>query len=106
METCLNWCGDRAFISTDDRGLIKRCLEGIEKYPDDCKIIALPEKNDGCLYFSCPVAFGKRAIRNLFPAQRKPLTEEERAAVAERLAAARTKQKEGGESDGASEVYS
>ena len=94
METCLNWVGDRAFISTDDRGLINRCLAGIKKNPDDCKIIALPEENDGCLYFSCPVDFGKRAIRNMFPPKREPMSAEQRAATAARLAAGKAR-KEG-----------
>lgn len=85
METCLNWCGDRAFISTDDRGLISKCLKEIQKHPGECEILAMPAANDGCLYFSCPVEFGRKAIRNMWPAQRTPMSEERRKAAAERL---------------------
>ncbi len=95
METCLNWCGDRAFISTDDRALISRCLAGIRKHPEECKILAMPADNDGCLYFSCPVEYGKQAIRNLWPRQSRQMSEEQRAAAAARLQTARAKKGRG-----------
>ena len=103
METCLNWCGDRVFVSTDDRALITKCLSGIKRFPGECEIIALPAENDGTLYFSCPVSFGKKAIRNLFPQKREPMSADRRAEAAARLAVARKKKKEVTNDDGSRE---
>ena len=82
LETSLSFFGDgRCFVSTDEPALVRRCYAGIENHRDEVEIIAEPPENDGVLYFSCPVSFGRRAVRALFGPKQSA---EQKAAAAAR----------------------
>ena len=72
METCFNYCNkEHAYFSSDERKFINKVRKLKEKYPDEVRIIAEPETNDGCIYCELPVEWFK-----LYP---KPkVTEEQR----------------------------
>lgn len=80
METCCNYTGDTMFISTDERWLINRLMRFHENRPGDVEIIRRPENNDGCLYCKVPANWLK-----ITPPAKRELTDEQRAAMAERL---------------------
>ena len=55
MDTCFNYTDrDVGFFSSDERRHINRVLKLKEKYPDDVRIIKMPEENDGCIYCQLP----------------------------------------------------
>ena len=86
METCFNYCSREAgFFSSDERIWINKVRKLKEKYPDQVTILAEPENNDGCIYAKMPVKF----LKLQGPAQRAELTDEEKAAIRDRLAAAK-----------------
>ena len=68
------------FISTDERWLINRLMRFKEARPDEVEVIRSPENNDGCLYCKVPVDWLK-----ITPPAKRELTDEQRAAMAERL---------------------
>lgn len=80
METCCNYTDQTMFVSTDERRLINRIKKLMKKHPDDVEIIRMPEDNDGCLYCKVPANWLKIA-----PPIKRELTDEQRAAAAERL---------------------
>lgn len=82
METCFNYCDSKvAFISSDERKWISRIRKLAEEHPNEIAILRQPEANDGCIYASLPASWLK------VQAKRKvELTEEEKAALRERLA--------------------
>lgn len=85
METACGYLDDKAMhISTDERRMINRLLKLVEQYPDEAQIIERPETNDGCLYMKCPADW--LLIRH---PKKLSLTDEQRAAAAERLRKAR-----------------
>lgn len=56
METCFNYTDKEvAYFSTDERRFITKVRKLKEKFPDQVRIIAEPEENDGCLYCELPV---------------------------------------------------
>ena len=81
METCFNYCSaDKAFFSSDERRWINKIHKMAQEHPEEVRIIAEPEQNDGCIYCELPV----RCLKVSFPVK-KVLTEEEKQAGAERL---------------------
>lgn len=81
METCFNYTEkDRGFFSSDERKFITKVHRLKEKYPDEVRIIAEPEENDGCIYCEMPTAwFTIRVPRKL------DLTDEQREASRVRM---------------------
>lgn len=81
METACEYLDDKVMrISTDERRMITRLMKLAEQYPDEVEIIELPETNDGCLYLKCPADW--LLIRH---PKKMNYTEEQRAAMADRL---------------------
>ena len=81
METCFNYCDkDRGFFSSDERKWIIKIRKLKEQYPDDIRIIAEPETNDGCIYCQLPTSWLK-----IQPKRKVELSDEERAALRERM---------------------
>ena len=90
-DTVLNWTsGEHAFLSTDEPGLRATLLKQAEKHPEAVKIIARPETNGGVLYLRIPVQDARWALRKIIRV-RKPVDEEKKQELAERLKAARAK---------------
>jgi len=84
METCFNYCDkDVAFFSSDERRWINKIHKLKQLRPDEVEILREPENNDGCIYCKLPAHYLK-----LQP--KREYTEEEREAMAERLATGRT----------------
>lgn len=65
-------------------------LKLAEQYPEEVQILAMPETNDGCLYMKCPANW--LVIRH---PKRVSLTDEQKAAAAERLRKAREARRTG-----------
>lgn len=84
METCLNYTGKTAFVSSDERKTINRIEKLKSQHPDSVIILNSPESNDGCLYAKLPASWIK-----ITPPRTSNMTEEQRRAAAERLRAAR-----------------
>lgn len=85
METCFNYCDrDKGFFSSDERKWISRIRKLKEQYPDEIRIIAEPETNDGCIYCQLPTSWLK-----IQPKRKVEMTEEEKDALRERFARAR-----------------
>ena len=81
METCFNYCSaDKAFFSSDERRWINRVHKMAHEHPEQVRIIAEPENNDGCIYCELPVNWLKVA-----PPVKRVLTEEQRQAIRERF---------------------
>ena len=81
METCFNYCSaDKAYFSSDERRWINRIHRMAQEHPEEVRIIAEPEENDGCIYCELPV----RCLRIIFP-QKRVLTDEQRQVAADRL---------------------
>ena len=58
METCFNYTEKGiGFFSSDERRFITKVRKLKEQYPDDVRIIAEPEENDGCIYCELPTAW-------------------------------------------------
>ena len=86
METCFNYCDKNAgFFSSDERRWITKIRKLKEQYPDQIKIIAEPETNDGCIYCRLPTEWLK-----IQPKRKIELTNEEKAALSERLRSSRS----------------
>ena len=75
------------WVSTDEKRMINRMLKLAGQYPDEVQILERPETNDGCLYMKCPADW--LLIRH---PKKVIMTEEQRAAAAERLRKARESQ--------------
>jgi len=87
LETCFNYCDPKkAFFSSDERKWITRIKKLIEEYPDDIRIIALPENNDGCIYVELPASWLR-----VQPKRKVDMTEEQKDILRERLAQMRSK---------------
>lgn len=80
METCFNYCGDKGFFSSDERKWVTKVRRLKEKYPDEVRIIAEPEENDGCIYVELP----KEWLRVQPPVKRN-FTDEQKQESADRL---------------------
>ena len=81
METCFNYTNkERAYFSTDERKFISKVRRLKEQFPDEVRIIAEPEKNDGCLYCELPTAWFTVRVP-----KKRVLTEEQRQKLSDRL---------------------
>lgn len=81
METCINYCSNEcAFVSSDERRWVTVVRKLKEKYPEEVRIIAEPEKNDGCIYATVPV----RWVR-ITPPRQVNLTDEQKQNFADRM---------------------
>ena len=89
METCINYCEPGcAYISSDERRWINHIRKLALHNPDDVIILKQPEQNEGFIYAKFPQKWVKvRAPKQV------GLTEEQRIAAAERLAAVRQNRK-------------
>lgn len=85
METCFNYCHkDHGYFSSDERKFITKIHKLKEQYPDQVRIIAEPENNDGCIYCELPTSWLK-----VQPPVKRVLTEEQKQEIAQRLSAGR-----------------
>ena len=76
METCFNYCDkEHGYFSSDERRFITKVRKLKQKYPEQVRIIAEPEQNDGCIYAEMPTAWLK-----IQPPVKRVLTEEQREA--------------------------
>ena len=74
METCFNYCDkDHGYFSSDERRYVSKIRKLKEKYPEQVRIIAEPEGNDGCIYCELPTTWF--SIR---PPRKLDLTDEQR----------------------------
>ena len=81
METCFNYCDPkRAFFSSDERRWINKIRKLYEEHPDEMRMIAEPETNDGCIYVELPASW-----LQVKPPRRIELTEEEKEIARERF---------------------
>ena len=76
-----------AVISSSEAKWINKINKLREKYPDEVNVIYEPENNCGTIYAHVPKSWVK-----VSPPRQVNYTDEQRAALAERLAAARNKQ--------------
>jgi hypothetical protein len=81
METCFNYTEkDHGYFSSDERKFINKVHKLKDQYPDEVRIIAEPEENDGCIYCELPTAwFTIRVPKKVV------LTDEKRAELSERM---------------------
>lgn len=90
METCFNYCDpNKGFFSSDERRWINKIRKLKEQYPDDIRIIAEPETNDGCIYCQLPASWLK-----IQPKRKIDLTDEEREVMRERMKEIRSRMSE------------
>ena len=81
-ETCFNWIEDGpCFVSSDDRHWIAVIRRMAKNNPENVTILAEPQKNDGCIYAKIPTSY----IHIHKPRKTAELTDDQRAAIAERL---------------------
>jgi len=81
METCFNYTDkDTAYFSSDERKFINKVRRLKEQYPDQVRIIAEPEENDGCIYCELPSAWFTIRIP-----KKMNFTEEQKAERAEKM---------------------
>lgn len=105
MQTSISVYEDASYFSSDDRKWITKIRKLKAQHPEDVQILAEPENNDGCIYVKLPVNWMK-----ITPPRKVELTDEQRAARAERLKNAqqlsrnRTKKKDDDNGTG-SEAY-
>ena len=77
METCFNYTDDVCYMSSDERRWITKVRKLKDNYPDKVRILAEPEKNNGCIYATVPAKWVK-----LSPP--KQISEETRQKMSER----------------------
>ena len=81
METCFNYTEkDHGFFSSDERKFITKVRKLKEQYPEQVRIIAEPEDNDGCIYAEMPTAWFTIRV----PVKRV-LTDEQKQILSERI---------------------
>ena len=90
-ETCFNYTSEDecAYFSSSETKWINKILKLQQERPSEIKIIHYPENNQGVIYAHIPKKYLK-----ISPPRQLNYTDEQRAAMAERLSAAREK-KEG-----------
>lgn len=79
---------DHATIWSTEKKWINKIINLQQEHPNDVKIIHRPEDNNGMIYAHVPQNWFK-----LSPPKRVNMTEEQKAAAAERLKAIRQNQK-------------
>ena len=81
METCFNYCSkEHGYFSSDERKFINKVRRLKEKYPDQVRILAEPEENDGCIYCELPVEWF--SVR---PPKKMNFTDEQKAELSVRM---------------------
>lgn len=87
-ETCFSYTAedDQAFFSSSETKWINKIQKLQAEHPDEVQIIHKPEDNQGMIYAHIP----KRYLK-ISPPRQMNYTEEQKAAMAERLMAAREK---------------
>ena len=87
-ETCVNYVGGDDYITfcSSEKRWISKITRLHEQRPDEVTIVHQPEDNDGMLYAYLPKSWLK-----VSPPRQVNYTDEQREAMAERLAAAREK---------------
>lgn len=87
-ETCVGYTDDEDFavFCSSERKWINKILNLSGQRPDEVKIIHYPEENGGMVYAHIPKNYMK-----ISPPRQVNYTDEQRAALAERLSAARNK---------------
>jgi hypothetical protein len=81
METCINYCTmNCAYVSSDEQRWKTRIWKLAEQYPDEVRVLAVPEKNDGCIYATVPIKWVR-----IQPPKKMNFTEEQRQKSAERM---------------------
>lgn len=87
-ETCFSYTveDDYAVFSSSETKWINKILKLQQEYPNDVKVIYHPDDNHGMLYAHIPKKYLK-----ISPPRQMNYTDEQKAAMAERLAAAREK---------------
>lgn len=87
-ETCINWLASEpnATFCSEESKWINKIKKLHDEYPDEVKITVDPEKNHGVLLADVPKTWIK-----VSPPRKVNYTDEQKAAMAERLAAAREK---------------
>ena len=81
METCFNYTEkEHGFFSSDERRFINKVRMLKEKYPEQVRIIAEPEENDGCIYCEMPTAWFTIRVP-----KKRELTDEQRMELSERM---------------------
>lgn len=90
-ETCVGYTDEdeAAVFCSSERRWINKILRLSGQHPDEVKIIHYPEENGGMIYAHIPKNYIK-----ISPPRQVDYTDEQRAAMAERLAAAREKKVE------------
>lgn len=95
METAMEYVSDRVmWVSTDEDKWKRRFIKWAEEYPDEVTIKRRPENNDGCLYCTCPASWLR--VR---PPLKKNMSDEQKAANAERMRKWRESMKQEREND-------
>ena len=87
-ETCVSYVGEDATVAfcSSEAKWINRIIKLHGQHPDEVKIVLAPEDNHGMLYAEIPKKWLKIA-----PPRQTNYTDEQKAAMVERLAAAREK---------------
>ena len=90
-ETAINYLNvdEWAAVCSSEKKWVNKILDLREKYPDQVQIKHYPEDNMGMIYAYVPKKWVKVA-----PTRKVNYTDEQKAAMAERLAAAREKKGE------------
>lgn len=82
METCFNYTEkEHGFFSSDERRYITKIHKLAKKYPEQVRIIAEPENNDGCIYCELPTSW-----LQIRPPRKLDLTDEQREELSVRMA--------------------
>ena len=87
-DTCVSYTNEdeHAFFSSSETKWINKITKLQQEHPDKVKIVYTPEENHGMIYAHIPKSWFK-----ISPPRQVNYTDEQRAAMAERLAAAREK---------------
>ena len=81
METTFNYTDkEHGYFSSDERKFISKVRKLKEQYPDQVRILAEPENNDGCIYCELPTEWF--SIR---PPKKMNLTDEQRKEMSDRM---------------------
>ena len=90
-ETCVSYTSpdETLSFSSSEKKWINKIIKLHEQRPNDVRIICGPEDNDGMIYAMLPKSWLK-----ISPPRQVNFTDEQRAAMADRLAAARDKRGE------------
>lgn len=81
METSFSYTDrETGYISSDERRYVNKIHRLKVQYPDEVRIIAEPEENDGCIYAEVPSAWFTIRVP-----KKRVLTDEERQEMSERM---------------------